>query len=184
MKPSKSEEYWLEKILEELLILQGNLQQDILIDGSLYFGSMFIDGVDIIVPILNANPTEVKNAGEDGWTAGELNGVTFPTGGTEHYLIVTEPGRYEIAWNTGAHIDVGGRTEIHGGVMINNVAVRNTGENHRTVTNTQDSGAFSGVCILDLPNGDEQVSLWVINDLSNNLHVEHGTVTIKLIGKT
>ena len=42
------------------------------------------------------------------------------------------------------------------------------GENHRTVTNTLDSGAFGSNAILDLAVDDE-VSLWVINDLSNDL---------------
>lgn len=153
--------------------------------AGLIFGSMFIPDTDITVTIGNANPTEVSHlATGDGWSAGELNGVTFPTGGTEHYLTIPVAGKYEINWNMSVHTDVGGKTQVHGGIMVNGVATRNNGESHRTVSNTQDSGAFSGVCIGDFPNGTEQISLWVINDLGNDLHVEHGTMTIKQIGGT
>ncbi len=153
-------------------------------DGSgLLFGSMYA-AAEIIVPIAAANPVEVENAAQDGWTAGELNGVTFPGGGTEHYLTITVAGRYEIIWNMSFHIATGAGSAIHGGVMIDGVAVRDNGEAHRDVANINDTGNMGAPCIADLPNGTEEISLWIINDNSNDVHVMHTTVTVKQIGGT
>ncbi len=151
--------------------------------SGLLFGSMYA-AAEIIVPIAAANPVEVENAAQDGWTAGELNGVTFPGGGTEHYLTITKPGRYEILWSMSIHIIVGAGSSIHGGVMIDNVAVRDNGEAHRDIANVNDTGDMGSPCIIDLPNGNEEISLWLINDNSNNVHVFHTTVTVKQIGGT
>ncbi len=153
-------------------------------DVGLVFGSMFIPGVDIIVAIGDANPTEIENATADGWAAGELNEVTFPTGGDEHYLTITVPGRYECIWNISFHADVGGAQAGHGGIMIDGVAIRNNGEAHRDVANANDDGNMAAPCIADLPNGTEQISLWIANSASNDMHIVHSTLTIKLIGTT
>ena len=163
----------------------GTMSGDLLFRGlgGLHFGVMYA-GAEIIVPVSDANPTEVEDASEDGWTAGQLNGVTFPTGGTEHYLSVTEPGRYLALWDMAAHTAAGGKTEVHGGFSIDGTPQRDDGETHRTVSNTTDTGAFGNNTILDCPNGTEQISLWIINDLSNDLHVEHANVLIVLIGGT
>lgn len=152
--------------------------------AGLIFGSMYIPGVDIVVAIGGVNPVEVRNGTSDGWTAGELHNVTFPTGGLEHFLTITEPGRYEILWNMSFHSDTGGAQGCHGGVAIDSVAIRDNGEAHRTVTSANDSGNISAPCILDLPNGTEQISLWISNSASNDMHVEHATVTVKQIGGT
>lgn len=153
-------------------------------DGSgLLFGSMYA-AAEIIVPIGDANPNEVENAAQDGWTAGELNGVTFPTGGTEHYLTITIAGRYEIIWSMSFHIAAGAGASCHGGVMIDGVAIRDNGETDRDVANLNDTGNMATACILDLPNGTEEISLWILNGNSNDIHVVQTTVTVKQIGGT
>lgn len=152
-------------------------------DGGLVMGNMYAPA-EIVVPIADANPKEVEDAGEDGWAAGELNEVTFPTGGTEHYLTVPKAGRYFVSWTISAHTDAGGKTELHGGIMIDSTAQRDDGEVHRTVANTLDTGAFSSVSVVDCPNGTEEISLWVINDLSNDVHVVHANMFICLVAGT
>lgn len=152
-------------------------------DGGIIFGSMYIPGVDIIVSIANANPTEIAASG-DGWSAGELNLVTFPTGGDEHYLAVTKAGKYKVDWSISGHTGAGGATGVHGGIMINGVAQRNNGEAHRDVSNSNDDGNIASRSIIDCPNGTEQISLWISIDNSNDFHAEHGTMTITQVGGT
>lgn len=156
--------------------------------AGLIFGAMFIPGVDIIVPINSADPCEIKDDGttslDDGWEAGELNEATFPTGGTEHYLTVPTAGKYEVVWSMSGHTGAGGATGVHVGIMIDGVAKRNRGEGHRDVSNSNDDGNIASSCIVDCPNGTEEISLWVAVDNGNEFHAEHGTVVIKLIGGT
>lgn len=148
-------------------------------NGGLLFGKMYAPS-EIIVPVSDANPTEVEDASEDGWAVGEVNGVTFPTGGTEHYLTVPVAGRWAVLWDMSAHTNVGGRTEVHGGVMVDGVAQRDDGESHRTVTNTQDTGAFGSDVVVDVAAG-AQISLWIINNLSNDMHIVHANMFIQQI---
>ena len=147
------------------------------------FGVMCVPGVDIVVGG-SAVPVEVKNASGDGWAAEELNGVTFPTGGDEHYLTVPQTGKYEVIWSMSAHTGSGGATGVHGGVMVDNVAQRNDGEAHRDVSNSNDDGNIASVTVVDCPNGTEEISLWMTTDNAADLHVEHGTMKIQLTGKT
>ncbi len=147
--------------------------------GGLLFGKMYAPA-EIIVPVVDANPTEVENAAADGWAAGELNGVTFPTGGDEHYLTVPVAGRWAVLWDMSAHTNAGGRTEVHGGVMIDGVAQRDDGESLRTVTNTLDTGAFGSDTVVDVAAGAE-FSLWVVNNLSNDIHAVHANMFIQQI---
>lgn len=156
--------------------------------SGLIYGTMFIPGVDIVVDIGGADPCEIFDDGttsaDDGWSAGELNEVTFPTGGTEHYLTVPLAGKYEVVWSLSGHTGAGGATGLHAGVMIDNVALRDCGEAHRDVSNSNDDGNMASACIIDCPNGTEEISLWVTVDNSNDFHAEHGTMVIKLIGGT
>lgn len=151
--------------------------------AGLVMGSMYVPGVDIDVDIVNADPTEVADGDGDGWSAGELNGMTFPTSGTEHYLTVTVAGKYEITWSLALHSDAGG-DELHGGVMVDDTPVRNNGEAHCKVLNVNDSKTIGSPCIADLPSGDEEISLWVSSDGGDDIHIEYGTVTAVLIGGT
>lgn len=152
--------------------------------GGLIFGSMCVPGVDIVVSTGDANPHEVKNATDDGWAVGELNLVTFPTGGTEHYLTVPKVGRYEVIWDLSGHTGSGGGTTIHGGVMVDGAAISNEGEAHGSVTNSNVVVNISSVNIVDCPDGTEQISLYVAVTNSTDFHVEHGNVKIMLIGGT
>ena len=145
------------------------------------YGQMYIPGTDIEITIGSANPHEVKNAAGDGWSSGEVNRTTFPTGGDEHYLAVTEPGKYAVSWDISSHTASGGASVIHAGVMIDNVAQRNIGENHSHVGNLNDDQAINGHGIFDCPNGNEEISLWVADDNSRNVHTEHANMVIKKV---
>ena len=152
------------------------------------FGVMYIPGTDIVVSISDANPTEIKDDGttslNDGWSVGELNEVTFPTGGTEHYLTVPEAGKYTVMWSLSGHTGSGGSTTIHAGVMIDGVALRDEGEAHRDVSNFNDNGNVASVVVIDCPNGTEQISLFCAVGNSNDFHAVHGTVVIEQIAGT
>lgn len=154
-------------------------------DGGLIVGSMYIPGVDIIVATGDANPHEVKDDGttseDDGWTASALNEITFPTGGTEHYLTVSKIGMYKIDWKLSAHTGAGGATNIHGGVMIDDVAQRNDGEGHTHVSNANDDQSLGSPALVNCPNGSEEISLWVAAGNSQEVHVEHGTMMVMMI---
>lgn len=158
--------------------------------GGLIVGHMYIPGVDITVDITDANPTEVFDDGTvsvgDGWAAGELNLVTFPGGGTEHYLTVPKAGKYKVEWDISFQMGApGANVEVHGGIMVDDVAIRDKGEGHRTIANNTDTGSMTGRTIVDCPNGTEEISLWVLNaDNNNDITVEHGNVYIQLIGGT
>ena len=144
--------------------------------GGLVIGCMYIPGTDIVVTITDANPTEVYNATSDGWSAGELNEVTFPTGGTEHYLTITKPGKYEVIWNMSYYTAAGA---VRGGVMVDDVAVRYNGEAQGIAARN-----ICAACIIDCPNGTEEISLWVSNSTSTDVTVYCSTVTIKLLAGT
>jgi len=78
----------------------------------------------------------------------------------------------------------GGSTEAHVGVMKSGVAIRDNGESHRTISTNSDIGSVGGVTMVDCPLGTEQISLWVINNLSNDLDIEHATMNITMVGGT
>lgn len=162
---------------------------DVLFSGTgagLVYGSMYV-GAAFSVPIGAATPVEVDDgtATFDGWTASQLNGITFPTGGTEHYLTVTQAGIYEVCWSMSFEKDSGAPTAtINAGVMIDSVATRWVGETERTVANNADTGAAASCAFFDLTAGTEEISLWIANDQSTNVTIENATVTVKLIGGT
>ncbi len=144
------------------------------------YGGMHIQLADgFIVSISGTAPVEVFDA-SNAWITGQLNLLTF----TNHHVDITKPGRYQIIWSTSIHTDTGGTTEVHTGIMVNGVAIRDDGEAHRSVLNTQDTGALCGNSIIDLPNGTEEISLWVSNDQSNDLHINHATVSVIMVGGT
>ncbi len=154
--------------------------------AGLLFGHMYVELASPITVAITVNViAEVENAAQDGWVAGELNEVTFPGGGTEHYLTISEPGRYEINWDMSIMTTVGSGGEIHGGIMVDSVAVRNQGEAHRTISAANDSGSISGHAILDLPKGTDEISLWLLNTSNNNdVVVDHGNLVVIHIGGT
>lgn len=155
--------------------------------GGLIGGHMYIPGVTIGVNITDANPTEVADAADgDGWAAGELNRVTFPTGGDEHYLQITEPGIYRVIWDMSFNmVAPGANIEVHGGIMIDGVATRNKGEAHRTIANNTDTGNMGANGRIDCPLGTEQISLWVQNQQNNNnIGIKHGNMDIELVAGT
>ncbi len=82
------------------------------------------------------------------------------------------------------HTGTGGGTAIHGGIAIDGTATRNDGESHGSVANNNIVVNISSNCIADCPNGNEEISVWVIVDNSTDFHAEHGTMTIKQLGGT
>lgn len=159
--------------------------------GGLNFGHIYVDGAQTIIVALSQNtPAEVKDDGttslDDGWLAGELNGTTFPTGGDEHYISVTKAGRYAVTWDMSfAQVAPAAAVEGHGGIAIDGTAKRYSGEAHRTLANGLDTGNMGATAIIDCPNGNEQISLWLMNTTNNgDMEVEHGNINAVLIGGT
>ena len=156
------------------------------------FGHMYVDGTQAIRVALTLNtPAEVKDDGttsaEDGWLSGDLNLMTFPTGGTEHYITITKPGVYHITWNLSFKMVTGAaNTQIHAGLAIDSTTFRRDKcEAHRTISNNTDTGNMGGTCMIDLPNGNEELSLWMENTTnSNDSDVVHGSLTAVMVGGT
>ncbi len=186
-------------IIDPALVGTGgvNIQGDTFWVGSgtgLPYGHMYVDGTQVIRVALTVNtPAEVKGDGtggtataEDGWLSGELNLITFPTGGTEHYITITKAGVYHITWNLSFKMVTGAaNTQVHAGLAVDGTAIRNKCEGHRTISNNTDTGSMSGTCTVDLPNGNEELSLWMENTTnSNDADVVHGSLTAVMVGGT
>ena len=160
--------------------------------SGLPYGHMYVDGTQVITLALTLNtPAEVEDDGtavvEDGWLGGELNLITFPTGGTEHYITITKPGVYHINWNLSFKMVTGAaNTQIHAGLAVDSTTfVRNKCEAHRTISNNTDTGNMAGSCLIDLPNGNEELSLWMENTTnSNDAEIVHGSLVATHIGGT
>ncbi len=159
------------------------------------YGHMYVDGTQVIRVALTLNtPAEVEGDGtggtavaEDGWLSGDLNLITFPTGGTEHYITITKAGVYHITWNLSFTMVTGAaNTQIHAGLAIDSTTFRRDRcEAHRTISNNTDTGNMSGSCMIDLPNGNEELSLWMENTTnSNDADVNHGSLTAVMVGGT
>ena len=146
------------------------------------YGSMYVES-EFTVSISGTDPTEIKDSSSDGWVAGKLKGITFPTGGDQHYLQVKEAGRYVVDWDLSFHKVAGGGTLGQAGIMIDGVASRGVAEGERTISANDDTGSVSGHGHIDCPNGNEQVSLWVGNSLGNEQHVVHSNLVIELKGQ-
>ena len=153
------------------------------------YGHMYVDGTQSIIVALTLNtPTEVEDDGttsaEDGWLAGDLNLITFPTGGTEHYLTIGKSGIYHITWNLSFKMVTGAaNTQIHAGLAVNTTTfVRNRCEAHRTISNNSDIGNMGGTCMRELIDGS-QISLWMENTTnSNDADIVHGSLTALMVG--
>lgn len=146
-------------------------------DGSgLPYGSIY-NNTTIAVSISNNNPTEIGST----WTGGEFNLVTF---GSTHNLTVTKAGRYSINWSLSiAQNSPSAAIQLEGGIMVGGSAV-NDGKAHRTIANSTDVGNMSGTAILDLAASAE-VSLYVENQTNTtNIDVEHGNLSLVMVGGT
>ena len=156
------------------------------------YGHMYVDGTQSIIVALTLNtPAEVEDDGttsiEDGWLAGDSNLITFPTGGTEHFIAITKPGVYHITWNLSFKmVTAGANTQIHAGLTVDSTTFRRDRcEAHRTISNNTDTGNMAGTCTIDLPNGNEELSLWIENTTnSNDAEVFHGSLTAVMVGGT
>lgn len=164
--------------------------------GNLFFvgtagfilGHMNIPSVDITVDTSGTtDPVEVKDDGtvsvDDGWVSVYQNGTTFAVSDL-HYITVTIAGTYEVSWDYSIKTAAGGGTVIHGGIMVDGVAVRDNGESHTHIFNANDDIHISSVAIIDCPNGNEEISLWVTNDANQKTAIEHGNMEVKMIGGT
>jgi hypothetical protein len=147
------------------------------------YGDMYTN-TTISVVISDNNPTEILDATSDGWTVGQTNLVTFPTGGDEHYISVDKAGRYLIVWSIScAQNSPTAAIELGLGIMVNGTA-QNQGQTHRTIANATDKGNAGGTGILDLA-ADDQISLYIANETNTtNIDVEHANVSVVQIGGT
>ena len=95
------------------------------------YACMYVDGTQVIIVALTTGViAEVKDDDttslDDGWLAGDLNLITFPTGGDEHYLSVTKAGFYRVQWSLSFNTaNPGANVEIHGGIAVDGTAIRN-----------------------------------------------------------
>lgn len=155
----------------------------------LIYGHMFIPGVDVTVDTsATANPVEVKDDGttsaNDGWASSYQNEVTFAVSDL-HYQTVTIAGTYEVIWDMSCRTAAGGGTVVHGGITIDTTTFqRNNGEGHTHIFNANDDIQIKSVGVVDCPNGNEEISLWISNNANQKTIVEHGNMRIKLIGGT
>ena len=157
--------------------------------AGLAYGLMYVDITQtIIVALTDDTPTEVEDDGttsaEDGWLGGGLNLVTFPSGGTEHYLAVIKAGVYKADWDLSFNMaNPGANVEIHGGVAVNDTPQRNNGEAHRTIANNSDTGNMGATATINCTNGNEEISLWLENTTNDaDVTVVHGNLSIMLVG--
>ena len=161
-------------------------------DGTgLPYACMYVDGTQSIeVALTSGVIAEVKDDGStslnDGWLEGDLNLITFPTGGDEHYLSVTKAGFYRIQWSLSFNTaNPGANVEVHGGIAVDSTAIRNKAEAHRTIANNSDTGNMSGTAMIECPNGTEQISVWILNATNDaDVTVEHGNVSMVMVGGT
>lgn len=152
-------------------------------------GHMNIPGVDVTVDTsTGTDPCEVLDDGttsaDDGWASTYQNEVTFAVGDL-HYQTVTIAGTYKVIWDMSPKTAAGGGTVIHGGITIDSTTfVRDNGEGHAHVFNANDNIQLSGVGVVDCPNGNEEISLWISNNAAQKTIIEHGNMIIELIGGT
>ncbi|KKN65316.1 hypothetical protein LCGC14_0482990 [marine sediment metagenome] len=141
--------------------------------GHAYQNSSFV------VTISDNNPTEVDDASTPTISGGLLKNIAF----TDHYLRVLVSGIYKIDWSLAMSMDnAAGTPEVHGGIMINNMA-QIEGRTQRTIQTANDVGAMSSICVLDL-GINAQISLFVRNETNNNdVTIEHYNVTVVFIGE-
>ena len=157
--------------------------------AGLIFGHMDVPAAAVITVDTSGtlNPVEIKDDGtvsaDDGWETGELNGTTFAVSDL-HYITVTITGKYKVIWSVSPATAAGAGTEIHGGIVVDDVAIRDNGEGHAHVFNANDNINICGVGVIDCPNGYEEISLWIANDQNQKTVVEHGNMYIQLIAGT
>jgi hypothetical protein len=144
------------------------------------YGHMYTN-TTIAVTLTDQN-TWYEIDGTQAWTTGLTNLCTF----TDPEISVDKAGVYEITWtlSTDFSASPGAAQEIEYGIMVNGT-IQNEGQAHRTLANSTDTGHCSGVAILDLA-ADDDVSLAARNVSSAGkiLHVEHGNMTVKMLGGT
>ena len=153
----------------------------------LLFGHMYVDGTQpISIALTAATPADaVDDASTDGWLAGELNTITFPTGGTEYYITIVTAGMYRITWDLSFSItSPGGSVEVHGGLAIGGTPIRDKGEAHRSISTTAIVGNMGATTIYDCTAGNCVASLWVESSATKTMVIEHGNLNAVMIGGT
>lgn len=145
--------------------------------AGLIFGSMYNHDTSTTVT-MGAAGTAVRIP--SGFTVGQTHNVTFQNA---REFLVTVAGMYKIDWSISFTMASGASQEIEGAVMLNN-ALNVQATAHRLIGTGTDTGAMSGVCILDLAANDV-IALGVINESStNDVVIEHANCTIVQIGGT
>jgi len=147
------------------------------------YGSMYTNTT--VVTELTDSAIWYQLEGESGgtiWTEGLLNLCTY----ADSAITVTLAGVYEVSWSLSTDFSEapGASQEITYAIMVDGVEA-NDGRVSRTLDNSTDRGACSGVALLDLP-ANSVISLAARNDTDSGkiLHVEHGNMTVKMVGGT
>lgn len=152
--------------------LQGLLA---LVAGGNVFGNTAFD-----VPAGSAStPVQFKDSSGNGFTEGLLTLIDFPTSGSQHTLDLTLAGNYKVDWNVSVSKSSGGANEVHCGVTIDGTVIRQNGEGQRTIANNNDTGSLTGHTIINCPNGNELIGLWIESSTGVDLTIEHFGLVIE-----
>ncbi len=158
--------------------------------AGLVYGIMDVPAAAVITvdTSATADPVEARDDGttsaNDGWETGLLNLTTFAVSDL-HYITITKAGVYKVIWDMSPATAAGAGTLIHGGITIDSTTfIRDNGEGHAHTFNANDNIQIDGVGVIDCPNGNEEISLWISNNQNQKTVIEHGSMYIEQIGGT
>jgi len=138
-----------------------------------FYGSMYNDNADYTVVISGGGvDTEV----DGGFTAGELNGITFPD---DHYLVISTAGKYLITYSMSILTASVANKTVEGFIMLNGTR-QAPGSSHAEVSpgGSNRPETVNGSAVLDLA-ANAQVSLGVRNhDDGTDIVVNHSSLTV------
>ena len=140
------------------------------------YGSMYADHGNETVTVTNA-ATEYEITA--GFTTGvKLQGCTF---GGAHYVEVDYAGTYLITWSLSIHTDTNADI-LGGGFMINGTG-NAAGSAHCIAGVLSESQTVSGTAIVSL-SAEDEISLYVVNmEDTNDISMQHGSLTVVRIGQ-
>jgi len=158
----------------EEIVVAVNSKQDAYTIGPTY-GTMYTN--DTIAVELTTKELWYELGGVQPWIEGSTSNCTFSDPG----IIVLEAGDYQISYNlsTDFSANPGAKQELEYGIFIDG-SIQDDGRAERTLANSTDVGACSGVAIITLAD-NAVVSLAAMNETSSGktIHVEHGNLVVR-----
>ncbi|KKN54245.1 hypothetical protein LCGC14_0594270 [marine sediment metagenome] len=142
------------------------------------------DGLTFNVTMTTVNVWAEVDAATTNINAVDLNLVTFPG---DHYLLLTEEGKYFITYSFTAEIDsvAGGDQHVESGIMVNGSIQTDRGLGHEQYAAINKERNLQGHTIIDVPTNG-QVSLAIKNTTSGGkvLTIDHLNITVVQHGGT